>query len=205
MLFTSLTARLSRASAAVLMLALMAPVASAESVFYRYVDKNGVPVINSRIPPEYAQKGYEVVTASGRVVRVVKPAPTDAEKENLKSKAELEKWDAELRRRYSSVKEIKLAKKRKLESIDGSIQILKGNIGGIDTRIHQKRMEAANLERAGRSVGEGLLKQLDELKHKREVTVARIEKREVERQALIDKFDQDIERFGVISSGRRGN
>nr|WP_243749415.1 DUF4124 domain-containing protein [Pseudoteredinibacter isoporae] len=201
-MITTLTARLSRASAAVLMLALMAPVASGETVFYRYVDKNGVPVISSKIPPEYAQKGYEVVTPSGRVVRVVKPAPSDAEKANLKSKAEMAKWDAELRRRYSSVKEIKLAKQRKLESIDGSIQILKGNIGGIDTRIHQKRMEAANLERAGREVGDDLLKQLEELKHKREVTVARIEKREKERQDLIDKFDQDIERFGVIT-GRR--
>ncbi|GAA6151189.1 DUF4124 domain-containing protein [Pseudoteredinibacter isoporae] len=200
MLLTTLTTKLSRASIAVL--ALMTAAVSAEVVFYRYIDKDGVPVISSKIPPEYAQKGYEVVTPSGRVVRVVKPAPTDAEKENLRSKAELAKWDAELRRRYSSVKEIKLAKQRKLESIDGSIQILKGNIGGIDTRIHQKRMEAANLERAGREVGEGLLKQLEELKHKREVTVTRIEKRERERQALIDKFDQDIERFGVIT-GRR--
>lgn len=203
MLLTTLTARLSRLSTSVLVLALIAPVmAYGESVIYRYIDKNGVPVINATVPPEYAQNGYEVLSASGRVLRVVKPAPTDAEKKNLKSKAELAKWDAELRRRYSSVKEIKRAKNRKLESIDGSIQILRGNIGGIDTRIHQKRMEAANLERAGRVVSEELLKQLKELKHKREVTVGRIEKRKVERAELIAKFDEDIERFAHIKGKR---
>ena len=200
MLLTTLTARLSRISASALVLALVVPViAYGESVIYRYIDKNGVPVINATVPPEYTQNGYEVLSSSGRVLRVVKPAPSAAEKKNLKSKAELAKWDAELRRRYSSVKEIKRAKNRKLGSIDGSIQILKGNIGGIDTRIHQKRMEAANLERAGRAVGEDLLKQLEELKHKREVTVGRIEKRKVERAALIAKFDEDIERFARIT------
>ncbi|MCV6622445.1 MAG: hypothetical protein OIF51_11925 [Cellvibrionaceae bacterium] len=199
MLITALIARLSRASIASLALVMASPVALGETVFYRYVDKNGVPVINSTVPPEYAQNGYEVLSPSGRVIRVVKPAPSDAEKANLKSKAELAKWDAELRRRYSSVKEIEHAKKRKLESIDGSIQILKGNIGGIDTRIHQKHMEAADMERAGREVGESLLVQLKELKLKREVTISRIEKRKEERKALIAKFDQDIERFGIIT------
>ncbi|WP_299770301.1 hypothetical protein [uncultured Pseudoteredinibacter sp.] len=199
MLITALIARLSRVSIASLALVMASPVALGETVFYRYVDKNGVPVINSTVPPEYAQNGYEVVSPSGRVIRVVKPAPSDAEKANMKSKAELAKWDAELRRRYSSVKEIERAKKRKLESIDGNIQILKGNIGGIDTRIHQKRMEAANLERAGRTVGDALLEQLDELKLKREVTEARIEKRQAERKALIEKFDEDIARFSEIT------
>ncbi|WP_299981292.1 hypothetical protein [uncultured Pseudoteredinibacter sp.] len=199
MLITALIARLSRASIASLALVMVSPVALGETVFYRYIDKNGVPVINSTVPPEYAQNGYEVVSPSGRVIRVVKPAPSDAEKANMKSKAELAKWDAELRRRYSSVKEIERAKKRKLESIDGNIQILKGNIGGIDTRIHQKRMEAANLERAGRTVGDALLEQLNELKLKREVTEARIEKRQKERKALIAKFDEDIARFSEIT------
>lgn len=183
-------------------IALSATWVQAEAVYYRYIDKNGVPVLRSSIPPEYAQKGYEIVSSSGRVVKVVKPAPTEDEKQRLRTEVELAKWDAELRRRYSSVEEIVRAKNRKLENIDGNIQILRGNVGGIDTRIHQKRMEAANLERSGKPVNAGILKQLESLQVKRDATTSHIQQREEERQLLVDKYDEDIARFTQISGAK---
>jgi len=177
--------------------------ATTDVQYYRYIDENGVPVIRNYIPPRYTQKGYEVVTSTGRVIRVVKPAPSASEKKRLKTEAEMAKLDAELHRRFSNADEIIGAKDRKLDRIDGSIKILKGNIAGIDTRIHQKRMEAADAERAGRNVPKIILERLESLKVKRESTMTRIKLREVERKTMVEKYDEAIERFQKISDAKK--
>lgn len=50
---------------------------AAQKLLYRYVNEQGVKVLNHIIPPKYAQNGYEVINESGQVVRVVPPAPTE--------------------------------------------------------------------------------------------------------------------------------
>lgn len=190
--------------AAYLCVAAPTQAAQTDVQYFRYIDENGVPVIRNYIPPRYTQKGYEVVTATGRLLRVVKPAPSASEKKRLKTEAETAKLDAELHRRFSHADEIIGAKDRKLDRIDGSIKILKGNIAGIDTRIHQKRMEAADAERAGRNVPKIILDRLADLKIKRESTMTRIKLREVERKTMVEKYDEAIERFKKMSEAKKG-
>ncbi len=48
---------------------------------YRYVDDKGVTVLDSRVPPKFISRGYEVLDAHGRVKLVVPAAPTAAERE----------------------------------------------------------------------------------------------------------------------------
>lgn len=42
--------------------------------YYRYRNAEGVKVISHSIPPEFSQSGYEILSATGRVIRVVPPA-----------------------------------------------------------------------------------------------------------------------------------
>lgn len=175
---------------------------TSEKMFYRYTDKAGVSVINSSIPPEYAQNGYELVTRYGRLVKKVLPAATGEQLEQRRSEEELKIWDAELLRRYSSADEIKAAKKRKLENVNGNIQILSGNLSTIETSISIQLSIAANQERAGKKVSTQVLKQLKELKARRQDTQEYIQLRKKEMTKTAKKFDQDLARFRKITYDR---
>ncbi len=186
----------------------IAPTVSANGkVFYRYINSDGVKVIDQQIPPEYAQKGYEVVTSRGEVIKVVEPAISgeDAEKRHAKKlrDEQLAAWDAELRRRYSSVGDIDAAKKRKLAQVDGSIAILQSNIRNLKKQISQQHARAANSERMGRAVPEAVLKTIAALEEELKLTEDQVEQRKEQYRAIDDKYEDDKERFLIIRPGNR--
>ncbi len=171
-------------------------------VFYRYVNDEGVKVLNHTIPPEYAQKGYEILSATGHVLKVVEPAISKEEGEKLaaerRARKELALWDASLRRRYSSVADIEAAKKRKLLELEANMSVLNTNIEGLKEQIETMQSKAAQLERSGREVSESLLANLKGLHVEMENTRAQVVQRKEEYRRLLEKYDRDIERFKVI-------
>ncbi len=171
-------------------------------VFYRYVNDEGVKVLNHTIPPEYAQKGYEILSATGHVLKVVEPAISKEEGEKLaverRARKELALWDASLRRRYSSVADIEAAKKRKLLELEANMSVLNTNIEGLKEQIETIQSEAAQIERSGREVSESLLANLKGLHVEMENTKAQVVQRKEEYRRLLEKYDRDIERFKVI-------
>ncbi len=171
-------------------------------VFYRYVNDEGVKVLNHSIPPEYAQKGYEILSATGHVLKVVEPAISKEEGEKLaverRARKELALWDASLRRRYSSVADIEAAKKRKLLELEANMSVLNTNIEGLKEQIETMQSKAAQIERSGREVSESLLANLKGLHVEMENTRAQVVQRKEEYRRLLEKYDRDIERFKVI-------
>jgi chromosome segregation ATPase len=176
-----------------------------ERVFYRYINDKGVKVMTHTIPPEYAQKGYEVVHSSGKVIKVVAPAISreEAAKRNAeRAEAErLAEWDAKLTRRYSRVADIEAAKQRKLQELEGNITILEGNLRGLKTQIGQQQARAADSERAGRQVPEAVINTINALEEEVVITESQIALRREEYNEVADRFDRDIERFRVIRPG----
>lgn len=175
---------------------------AAQRSYYRYIDDQGVKVITHQIPPEYAQKGYEVVTLHGEVLRVVEPAPSaeeaeEAERQRL-HKIKMEEWDAELRRRYSSVEDIEAAKKRKLDQVQTSIKILESNIYNLKTQIASQHSYAAESERQGKKVSKSLLTTLAALEEELKLTEEQLAHRRDQYADFIDKYEKDKQRFRVI-------
>ncbi len=171
-------------------------------VLYRYVNDEGVKVLNHTIPPEYAQKGYEILSATGHVIKVVEPAISKEEGEKLaaerRARKELALWDASLRRRYSSVADIEATKKRKLLELEANMSVLNTNIEGLKEQIETTQSKAAQIERSGREVSESLLANLKGLHLEMENTKAQVVQRKEEYRRLLEKYDRDIERFKVI-------
>ncbi|MFZ1293606.1 MAG: DUF4124 domain-containing protein, partial [Pseudomonadales bacterium] len=62
-------------------------VSHAQVRFYRYQNADGVTVIDDRVPPQFAQKGYAILDSNGRVVEVVPRALTEAERRESDSTA----------------------------------------------------------------------------------------------------------------------
>lgn len=186
---------------AFLLASLVTGAAVAADRYYRYVNEDGVTVMDSKIPPEYVDKGYEIVTTSGRVLEVVPPAPSPEERAARERERELAEWDRYLLRRYSSVKDIRAAKERKLADFEASMSILRGNVSGLESQIEDLQARAANMERAGREVPEVLLTNLANLQDDLALAKQKIELRLKDKKELAEQFDREAERFAEIKSG----
>jgi len=188
--------------ALLLLLASSVLVAEASTRYYRYINDQGVTVMDSRIPPEYVKNGYEVVTINGRVLEVVPPAPSADEKEERAAQrqrqAELAEMDRYLLRRYSSVEDIEAAKQRRSASFDASMAILRGNASNLESQIENLQSRAANMERSGRAIPQNILDSLRDLQNELVKIQKQMTQRELDRVQEEAKFQQEIERFKVI-------
>ncbi|SIS16860.1 hypothetical protein SAMN05878276_2799 [Aquipseudomonas alcaligenes] len=139
--------------------------ASFAAEFYRYVNDKGVTVLDRLgVPPEYIEKGYQVVDEQGRVVREIPPAPSKEERlRQLEQKAKV-KSDTQLLRIYSEPADVDRARDRKLAELDGVIGVANSNLGSLRTQQANLQARAAEYERSGRQVPEHLLVQIDNLK-----------------------------------------
>lgn len=173
-----------------LVLVFLAPplLAADANVYYRYLNKQGVRVLDDSIPPEYAQKGYEVVSLTGEVIKVVPPAPDADDLARKQAMAKLREEYERLSRRYSSLNDIEAAKQRKLDNIETNIALVRGNVSGVEAQIGNLMSQAANIERAGRQVPESLLQKLADTRA--ELTTAN----EL-LQTRLEEYDQTAARF----------
>jgi len=157
---------MTRLSALPLLLLLGAvPSLAGAAELYRYVNDKGVIVLDRLgVPPQFISKGYEVLNEQGRVVKVVPPAPSEAERQRLAEEKEKADSDAQLLRLYSTPEDVERARKRKLEEIDGQTSVAKANQQSLRTQQAAFQAQAADIERAGRQVPEHLLVQIDNLR-----------------------------------------
>ncbi len=173
--------------------------AAPDKVYYRYTNDKGVEVLNDSIPPEYVSKGYEIVSLNGTVVKTVPPAPSKEESQRLaeerKLRREQERLDAELRRRYSTVEDIRAAQKRRLADLQGNISILQSNLSNVRLQIKTLQTRAAGMERSGQEVSQGILDNLETLNKEEQDILVQIEQRKKEYEKVEDEFEQDIKRF----------
>jgi chromosome segregation ATPase len=178
--------------------------AQAATKVYRYKNNEGVTVMDNKIPAEYAGKGYEIVSTTGKVIKVVPPSLTKEEAEKQKAemlaKEERLKADIELKRSYSSVTDIDAAKERNLQSLKANIAILRSTLESTKQEIIAETGRAASLERSGRKVTKETLSKIDGLQQKEKDITQQIVQRETELKVISDKFDQDKKRFIEITA-----
>lgn len=173
-------------------------------VLFRYKSDNGSLMVNQSIPPDAAAKGYEIITDTGRVLKKVPPAPKgeDAVKyaEKLRREAALAEWDAQLKRRFSSVKDIQSAKKRALSELQGNVSLLQSNLGGIVAQLEDQQRRAGIMERNGNQVSKAVLDNINNLDAEAHELRKQIKARAQELDDKAAKYDRDIERFKEINS-----
>jgi len=176
---------------------------TASKVIYRYKNKDGVTVMDSTIPPQYVNNGYEIVSLSGKVLKVIAPVTQGVEGERLYreklQREERERDDIQLRRSYSNVADIDAAKNRNLESLRGNIGILQANLSSARSRLQTYQSQAAGIERAGRQLPEELLKNITNLVQEEKDIQMQIQQREEEYKNVAKKFEEDRKRFIEIT------
>lgn len=127
--------------------------AAAQAELYRYVDGNGGVVLSRHgVPAELIGNGYEVLSEQGRLLRVVPPAPTPAQRVELRAREERAALDAKLLRLYSSVEDVERARLRKLAELDGLIDIAEANLQALQAQRRQ-RLEREQVDPGRRGAG----------------------------------------------------
>ena len=145
-----------------LVVGLLLPVVAGAAELYRYVDNQGVTVLNRQgVPPDLIAKGYEVLNEQGRVIQVVPPAPSAEERRRLLAEKARAGTDAQLLRLYTSPEDVDRALARKLAELDALIDVVRGNLQSARTQQDNLQSQAAEHERVGRQVPEHLLAQID--------------------------------------------
>lgn len=172
-------------------------------VIYRYKNKEGNTVLDSAIPPQYVNNGYEIMSLSGKVIKIVAPVVQGTEGERIQrekiAQQEREREDIQLRRSYSNITDIDAAKSRNLESLRGNINILQANLVSTRTRLQTSQSQAAAIERSGRQLPEDLQKNINMLVQDEKDIQLQIHQREEELNVVEKKFDDDRKRFLEIS------
>jgi chromosome segregation ATPase len=180
-----------------------AQTATGSQVIYRYKNTDGITVLDSKIPPEYVNGGYQIISRTGKVLKVVEPAVQGAEgerlyRERLEREAR-ERDDVQLRRSYSNVADIESAKTRNLESLRGNISILQANLTSAKSRLQTYQSQAAAIERTGRPLPDDLSKNINNLVQEEKDIHVQIQQREQEYKTVEQKFDNDRKRFIEIT------
>lgn len=172
------------------------------NILFRYTNDKGSTVVEQSIPPAAAAGGYEIITEQGRVLKKVPKAlqGEDAVKyaERLRREAQLAEWDAKLKRRYSSVKDIESAKKRSLSELNSNLGILRSNFTGVVNLLEEQQRQAGIKERNGQPIPQTVLDNIASLESERVEVLKQIATREEELAEKAATFDKDIERFRVI-------
>lgn len=179
---------------------------------YRYTNDKGVVVTGNSISPEYARKGYQIVTPGGEVLETIDREPTPEERAEYEKKeidkvgaARQKEQDKELLLRYGKVEEIQLAKDRKLTDIDNKIRMLNSNISALNQQIDFQQQAAAGYEREGQAIPIPVLSKIDALRQELKISENQLADRKREYEEENDRFAKETERFIYLESRRGKN
>lgn len=193
---------------ALLFVALVLPLASVQAkaggeisgrVLYRYTDDKGIQVLDDQVPPRYVARGYEILSLSGQVLKVVPPQLSGAELAEKRRREAQREADLQLLKRYNSVADIESARSRKLAIVEQDMAIMRSNISSLGRQIEQEQTAAARTQRNGGKVAPELLARIADLREEVAVLQERLSRREAEAVAINAEFDRAAARYAQIA------
>ncbi len=148
---------------------------------YRYRDNRGGIVIDRNgVPPEYINRGYEVLNEQAVVIRVVPPAPSLEEYQRRLAQQQRARQDQQLMRLYTSVTDVEQARDRKLAELDGLIGVVQANKTSLLAMQERLQKQADESLQSGREMPEHVAERLQSLKQQQ------------------TSLDQTIERYRLV-------
>jgi hypothetical protein len=178
---------------------------------YKWVDENGKIQYGDRVPPQYASKERSVIDDQGRTIKVYAAAKTPEEKAAAaaiaKKKAEQEKLaeqqairDHSLLSTYSSEQDMMLARDGKVASVETLIQLTNSRIEAMQNRLTSLTEDAAEFERSGKKLPEGLVSQIKNIRDQIRQNEDFVKSKRIEKEQIAHRFDEDIKRYRELTS-----
>jgi hypothetical protein len=180
---------------------------------YKWVDENGEIQYGDRVPPQYATRERSVINDQGRTVKVYEAAKTPEERaaaQALKQQKAEEKKLAEqqaildhsLISTYSNEEDMLMARDSKLASMETLIQLTNSRLDSMQRRLDELTNDAAEFERSGKKLPEGLVNQMKKTKEQILQNEEFIKSKQIEKEQIARKFDDDIKRYRELRANR---
>jgi hypothetical protein len=146
-----------------------------EAKMYRYKNSEGKTVVNSILPPEFSQSGYEILSDAGILIETVAPRKTAEQlRQDIKNKAKIveeerikreqEQLDSILINSYTDISDIERARDSEIVGKERSVMLLKQNIRRLTRLLEDTQNRAARDERLGRELSKELLAEISRYK-----------------------------------------
>ena len=192
---------------------------------YRFPDENGVPTLSRSLPPEAAQKGYDIIDdKTMRLIERVAPAPTEDEIEALKAEQALEaerqrqqaieakeaekarqkqrQYDRTLLLTYPTETDLIEARDRDIGYREEQIALLSEKLPKLQKRLETVQKEAAERELNGGKITANMQKRLEAAQEEIQVRNQAIAKYQAEIEQLKAQYQQDLERLRQLRGPR---
>ncbi|MGD8514947.1 MAG: hypothetical protein PVF52_04975 [Granulosicoccaceae bacterium] len=178
-----------------------------------WTNNEGIRECGNVVPPEYAQKGHEVLNRQGVTVDKVERAKTPEELAEAKRLAAIKAEEDRLRKEqenrdrvllhtFSSEDEIIMARDGKITALKTEIRLTKKSMAKTQERLDALLKQAANLERAGKPVPEKLAGDIKTATEQVDEYRAFISTRQSEQDRIKAQFDNDMTRYKLLKSGK---
>ncbi|MBT8062525.1 MAG: DUF4124 domain-containing protein [Gammaproteobacteria bacterium] len=193
---------------------MMTSAALAEGEVYRWTDENGKVHYGLTLPPEAANRPYEILSKNGVVIERIEdpvahrleqekaPAQKEKKPEPLFSEHEVRlRSDRLLMLRYQSEDDIRDAMEVEVAQLGYDARLINQSMTSVLTALTAQVNKAANQQRAGMPPEEALTGEISQLRQRlqrNENSLAELREREEEIRAT---FLDDIERYRFLANG----
>ncbi len=182
-----------------------------------WTNKDGFRECGDRLPPEYAQEGHEELSGSGIRIKVTARAKTQEEileaQRLAAAKAEQERiarvkaakqlaHDQVLLQTFTTEEDLLLARDGKLAVIESRIKLAQNRVAKMETNLERLKAQAAQQERAGRTVAAKLQKSIAKVRKRIQSHLGYIEDRRGDQDKIRERFQADQQRFRDLKSGK---
>lgn len=186
---------------------------TSEGAIKCWTNNQGVRECGEKVPPEYAQKGYQELSKQGLVLDKQERAKTSEEleeearqaalrAEEQRLQAERAREDQVLLATFSKVEDIELVRDERIAALESSIKLAQKRTETIQLDLDKRIQSAADAERAGKTPSDALLKDIESLRRQIRTNNNYIEERQKEQEQTRNEYAENIERFKILKSGR---
>lgn len=196
-------------STAALTLALFSSFCVAEDVVYRWTDQAGKVHYTPTLPPEAANRPYDILSTDGRVIeRITDPGKQQRQAiesvRNQKKKGPEPLYSEEQKRvigdrllllKYHSEQEILDAMQLEVDHLKYDERLLKAGHDSAMTSLGYQIRSAANLQREGKPVPENKLREIRQLQSRILANRQSNAELNLRKEQIRDSFNADLKRF----------
>ncbi len=172
---------------------------------FKYIDDNGVTVLNDHVPPDFVKNGYTILDEAGGVLKIVPRALTKEEigerdrqieldEKKRKEIADREAADATLLKLYSSPDAVNRARDAQVAGVQGFVSSARSNLQRLLNQKRRLEASVANTERADESIPQENLDRIASVEARIEQIRAEIDSKLAEMEQLKQDYASDLKR-----------
>ncbi len=193
-------------------LCLMAQPLYAAKVFRCWVNEDNINECGDYVPQKYTQKGFTEYDEMGNKIKDVEPAPTAEEiaKREKEERAKREREEQANRDRafldiFTSKRDIELARKGVLTSIDGQLQSIETILNGLKRNLAdlEESYEKSKVLKASKSQLKTIQDNIDGVKKRIVDTEDTLQKLRADREKTNREYDAHLKRYEEIRNRGR--